>query len=155
MHCGVMVTGYNEGDWERLLAEDYSRPPAVSDARNMAIKLVPGGHPHHATAEAAANAAIAGDIAPLDVASIVLSSAKYLTRPGPKHPTDLIGVAHSPCLLHRGAIADRGYGWIHASSEKVADPVIARLIDKITVDPNPRRTRTAFRTTTARRSRSG
>ena len=32
MHCGVMVTGYNQGDWERLLAEDYSRPPAVSDA---------------------------------------------------------------------------------------------------------------------------
>jgi len=20
MHCGVMVTGYNQGDWERLLA---------------------------------------------------------------------------------------------------------------------------------------
>jgi len=31
MHCGVMVTGYNQRDWERLLAEDYSRPPAVSD----------------------------------------------------------------------------------------------------------------------------
>ena len=35
MHCGVMVTGYNQGDWERLLAEDYGRPPAVSDAANM------------------------------------------------------------------------------------------------------------------------
>src|SRR5207249_7264394 len=35
MHCGVMVTGYNQGDWERLLAENYSRPPAVSDAANM------------------------------------------------------------------------------------------------------------------------
>ena len=34
-HCGVMVTGYNQGDWERLLAEGYSRPPAVSDAANM------------------------------------------------------------------------------------------------------------------------
>jgi len=27
MHCGVMVTGYNQGDWKRLLAEDHSRPP--------------------------------------------------------------------------------------------------------------------------------
>ena len=27
MHCGVMVTGYNQGDWERLLAGDYTRPP--------------------------------------------------------------------------------------------------------------------------------
>ena len=35
MHCGVMVTGYNQGDWERLLSEDYGRPPAVSDAANM------------------------------------------------------------------------------------------------------------------------
>src|SRR5882672_8014951 len=104
---------------------------------NMAIKLVPGGHPHHAAAEAAANAAIAGDVDPLDVASIVLSSAKYRTLPGPKHPTDSIGVAHSPAYFIAAAIADRGYGWIHASPEKVADPVIARLIDKITVDPNP------------------
>ncbi len=35
MHCGVMVTGYNQGDWERLLREDYTRPPTVSDAANM------------------------------------------------------------------------------------------------------------------------
>jgi 2-methylcitrate dehydratase PrpD len=104
---------------------------------NMAIKLVPGGHPHHAAAEAAANATIAGDVDPHDVASIVLSSAKYRTLPGPKHPTDLIGVAHSPAYFIAAAIADRGYGWIHASPEKVTDPVIARLIDKITVDPNP------------------
>src|SRR5439155_505827 len=104
---------------------------------NRAIKLVPGGHPHHAAAEAAANAAIAGDVDPHDVASIVLSSAKYRTLPGPKHPTDLIGVAHSPAYFIAAAIADRGYGWIHAAPEKVADPVIARLIDRITVDPNP------------------
>src|SRR5882672_11627384 len=104
---------------------------------NMAIKLVPGGHPHHAAAEAAANAAIAGDVDPLDVASIVLSSAKYRTLPGPKHPTDSIGVAHSPAYFIAAAITDRGYGWIHASPEKVTDPVIAQLIDKISVDPNP------------------
>ena len=106
-------------------------------ATNMAIKLVPGGHPHHAAAEAAANAAIAGNVDPADVASVVLSSAKYRTLPGPRHPTDLIGVAHSPAYFIAAAIADRGYGWIHASPEKVSDPVIARLIDKISVDPNP------------------
>jgi hypothetical protein len=98
---------------------------------------VPGGHPHHAAAEAAANVAIAGNVDPHDVASIVLSSAKYRTLPGPKHPTDLIGVAHSPAYFIAAAIADRGYGWIHASAEKVADPVIAQLIDKITVAPTP------------------
>tara|TARA_Y100000588_G_scaffold93939_2_gene101695 strand:- start:10239 stop:11357 length:1119 start_codon:yes stop_codon:yes gene_type:complete len=30
-----MVTGYNQGDWERLLDEDYGRPPTISDAQNM------------------------------------------------------------------------------------------------------------------------
>ena len=35
MHCGVMVTGYNQGDWDRLMKEDYDRPPKVSDAENM------------------------------------------------------------------------------------------------------------------------
>src|SRR3989441_3915130 len=88
-------------------------------ATNMAVKLVPGGHPHHAAAEAAANAAIAGNVDPADVASIVLSSAKYRTLPAPKHPTDLIGVAHSPAYFIAAAVADRGYGWIHASPAKV------------------------------------
>jgi 2-methylcitrate dehydratase PrpD len=103
----------------------------------MAIKLVPGGHPHHAAAEAAANAAIAGNVDPADVAGIMLSAAKYRTLPGPQHPTDLIGVAHSPAYFVAAAVADRGYGWMHASPAKVADPVIARLIDKIAVDPDP------------------
>ena len=105
---------------------------------DMAIKLVPGGHPHHAAAEAAANAAIAGHVDPADVADIRLSSAKYRTLPGPRHPTDLIGVAHSPAYFIAAAVADRHYGWIHVSPVKVADPVIRRLIDKVTVDPNPR-----------------
>ena len=42
MHCGVMVTGYNQGDWDRLLAGDYDRPPAVSDAENMDDTLYMG-----------------------------------------------------------------------------------------------------------------
>ncbi|MFN8027486.1 MAG: LLM class flavin-dependent oxidoreductase [Acidimicrobiia bacterium] len=35
MHCGVMVTGYNQGDWSRLMAGDYSRPPEVPDHEHM------------------------------------------------------------------------------------------------------------------------
>src|SRR2546423_363260 len=42
MHCGVMVTGYNQGDWERLLREDYPRPPTISDAANMDDTLYMG-----------------------------------------------------------------------------------------------------------------
>ncbi len=42
MHCGVMVTGYNQGDWGRLMAGDYNRPPTVSDAENMDDTLYMG-----------------------------------------------------------------------------------------------------------------
>ncbi|MDE2778850.1 MAG: LLM class flavin-dependent oxidoreductase [Chloroflexota bacterium] len=42
MHCGVMVTGYNQGDWPRLMEGDYGRPPAVPDAQNMDDTLYMG-----------------------------------------------------------------------------------------------------------------
>ena len=42
MHCGVMVTGYNQGDWPRLMAEDYDRPPEIPDARNLDDTLYMG-----------------------------------------------------------------------------------------------------------------
>ena len=42
MHCGVMVTGYNQGDWDRLMKGDYDRPPDVSDAENMDNTLYMG-----------------------------------------------------------------------------------------------------------------
>ena len=42
MHCGVMVTGYNQGDWPRLMAEDYSRPPDVPDYKNLEDTLYMG-----------------------------------------------------------------------------------------------------------------
>jgi alkanesulfonate monooxygenase SsuD/methylene tetrahydromethanopterin reductase-like flavin-dependent oxidoreductase (luciferase family) len=37
-----MVTGYNQGDWERLLAGDYDRPPAIPDYKNMEETLMMG-----------------------------------------------------------------------------------------------------------------
>ena len=42
MHCGVMVTGYNQGDWPRLMAGDYTRPPDVADYLNMEQTLSMG-----------------------------------------------------------------------------------------------------------------
>ena len=42
MHCGVMVTGYNQGDWPRLMAEDYDRPPDVPDYMNLEDTLYMG-----------------------------------------------------------------------------------------------------------------
>jgi 2-methylcitrate dehydratase PrpD len=106
----------------------------VSD---MAIKLVPGGHPHHALAEAAANAARDGHIAPDEVDSITLSRPGVTVLAGPLHPTDLIGMAHSPAYFLAAGAADHGLSWAHATREKIADRVIHRLIDKIRVGAPP------------------
>jgi 2-methylcitrate dehydratase PrpD len=104
---------------------------------DMAIKLVPGGHPHHALAEAAANAARDGGITPDEVESITLSRPGVTALAGPLHPTDLIGVAHSPAYFLAAGAADHGFSWEHATPAKIADPVIHRLIDKVRIGPPP------------------
>ena len=61
---------------------------------DMAIKLVPGGHPYHALAEAAANAARDADIMPEAVESITVSRPGFTALTGPLHPTE---GAHEAC----------------------------------------------------------
>lgn len=112
---------------------------------DMAIKLVPGGHPYHAFAEAAANAARKGDIAPEDVDSITISRPGFSKLTGPLHPADLIGMAHSPAYFTAAGVADRSFGWVHATDAKIADPVIHGLIDKVRVGLPPARNPEAYR----------
>jgi 2-methylcitrate dehydratase PrpD len=104
---------------------------------DLAIKLMPGGHPYHAFAEAAANAAREGNIAASDVESITIARPGFTKLSGPLHPADLIGMAHSPAYFTAAGVADHGFGWIHASDAKIADPVIHALIDKVRVGPAP------------------
>lgn len=104
---------------------------------DMAIKLVPGGHPYHAFAEAAAKAARAGGFAPDEIESIEVSRPGLTKLGGPLHPADLIDMAHSPANFLAAGAADRGFGWANANPAKIADPVIHRLIDKVRVGPQP------------------
>jgi 2-methylcitrate dehydratase PrpD len=105
---------------------------------DMAIKLMPGGHPYHAIAEAAAFAAIDGDVDPAGVARIILSAAQFTHLDGPTHPKDLIGAAHSVVYFAAAAVADRGFRWEHITDPaKMSDPSIYRLLDKVELDPNP------------------
>jgi 2-methylcitrate dehydratase PrpD len=104
---------------------------------DMAIKLAPGGHPYHALAEAAALAAKEGDILPEAIESITVSRPDFTALTGPLHPTDLIGMAHSPAYFLAAGAADRDFSWIHATAQKIADPVIHRLIDKVRVGVPP------------------
>jgi 2-methylcitrate dehydratase PrpD len=98
---------------------------------DMGIKLVPGGHPHHAIAEAAANAARAGNVSPEDVESIAISRPGSRALSGPQYPTDLIGIAHSPAYFAACGVADRNYAWAHAFEEKINDPRIRGLLGKV------------------------
>jgi 2-methylcitrate dehydratase PrpD len=104
---------------------------------DMAVKLVPGGHPYHALAEAAANAATEGNIAPQDIESITVSRPDFTALTGPLHPTDLIDMAHSPAYFLAAGAADHDFSWVHATAAKIADPVIHRLIDRVRVGPPP------------------
>jgi len=104
---------------------------------DMAVKLVPGGHPYHALAEAAANAARDGNIAAAEIDSITVSRPGMAALTGPLHPKDLIDMAHSPAYFVAAGAADRGFSWAHAGAEKIADPVIHGLIDKVRVGSPP------------------
>lgn len=104
---------------------------------DMAIKLVPGSHPYHALAEASANAAREGDIAAADIAAITASRPGMTALTGPRHPADLIDMAHSPAYFLAAGAADKTFGWVHATQEKIDDPVIHGLIDKVKVGPEP------------------
>jgi 2-methylcitrate dehydratase PrpD len=104
---------------------------------DMGIKLVPGGHPHHAVAEAAANAAREGNVKPDEVESIAISRPGFQGFTGPQFPTDLIGVAHSPAYFAACGVAERNFSWEHAFEEKINNPAIRSLLGKVKVDPPP------------------
>jgi 2-methylcitrate dehydratase PrpD len=106
-------------------------------ATDMAIKLVPGGHPYHAFGEAAANAATKGDISPEQIAAIIVTRPHMRELAGPRHPKDLIDMAHSPAYFAAAGARDRRFGWEHAGKDKIGDPVIHALIDKVRVGPPP------------------
>ena len=121
--AGAIATGGMGDSWD-----------IVTD---MAIKLVPGGHPYHALAEAAAKAVRDGNIKPADIAAIVISRPGMTALNGPLHPADLIDMAHSPAYFTAAGAADGTFGWANASPAKIADPTIHRLIDLVRVGPPP------------------
>lgn len=112
---------------------------------DMALKLVPGGHPSHSLAEAAANAAIQGDIKPEEISAIIVSRPGLTEMKGPRHPENLVDMAHSPFYFVAAGAADRTFGFQHASPEKIPDPVIHSLTDLVQVGPEPTVDRDKYR----------
>jgi 2-methylcitrate dehydratase PrpD len=104
---------------------------------HMAIKLVPGGHPYHAIGEASANAARMGDVQASEITAINISRPDAHQIKGPRHPTDLIGVAHSPYYFAAAGAVDRAFTWAHATPEKIKNPEIRRLLDLVEIGEPP------------------
>jgi len=104
---------------------------------DMAIKLMPGGHPFHAIAEAAATAAIEGNVDPSEVQTITISAAQMRDWHSKTHPRDLIGAAHSVVYFVAASVADRRFDWEHMTAAKMTDPLITQLQDKVIFDPHP------------------
>ena len=104
---------------------------------DMAIKLMPGGHPFHAIAEAAATAAIEGNVDPREVERITISAAQMRDWGSKAHPRDLIGAAHSVVYFVAASVADRRFGWDHMTEAKMTAPLITALQDKVVFDQHP------------------
>ena len=138
----VQVFGGPEADAVGIIRDLGRDWDIVTD---LAFKLVPGGHPYHAFAEAAANAARAGNVAPEQISAIVVSRPGLTNLPGPMHPKDLIDMAHSPAYFAAAGARDKRFGWEHASPDKIADPVIHALIDKVRVGTQPTENVSAYR----------
>ena len=112
---------------------------------DMAIKLAPGGHPYHAFGEAAANAVAEGGIKPDEIENITLSRPGMEEISGPRHPRDLIDMAHSPSYFAAAGAADADFSWIHASPSKLEDPIINQLIDKVIIGAPPQTEQARYR----------
>jgi 2-methylcitrate dehydratase PrpD len=102
-------------------------------ATHLTIKIWPGSTPLSAAVESAANAAIAGDVDPAEVASIRVAGPRFKTLIGHRHPKDLPGAIHSVAYFLSSAVVDREFTWAHVSMDKVLDPTIDRLQDLVDV----------------------
>jgi 2-methylcitrate dehydratase PrpD len=103
----------------------------------LAIKLWPGAHPFSGTLEAAVNAARQANVPAENVAKILIAGPDRTTVGGSRRPRDLVEAIHSLPYFVASAVADREFTWIHATEGKIFDPVVARLMGVVELDPAP------------------
>jgi 2-methylcitrate dehydratase PrpD len=103
----------------------------------LAIKLWPGAHPLSGMLEAAVTAAREGNVAPNDVAQILVAGPSVRTMFGSKRPKDHVEAIHSLPYFVASAIADRNFTWVHATAAKIFDPAVQRLMALVEPDPSP------------------
>jgi 2-methylcitrate dehydratase PrpD len=117
------------------LTADLGKSWNVTDY--LAIKLWPGAHPLSGMLEAAVTAAREGNIAPNDVAQILVSGQAVRTMFGSRRPKDHVEAIHSLPYFVASAIADKNFTWVHATAAKIFDPAVQRLMALVEPDPSP------------------
>lgn len=103
----------------------------------LAIKVWPGAHPLSGTVEATIMAARENDIAPDDVAQILVAGSFVSIMFGSRRPKDHIEAIHSMPYFVASAIADKNFTWVHATPEKIFNPVVQELMSLVDPDPSP------------------
>jgi 2-methylcitrate dehydratase PrpD len=103
----------------------------------FAIKLWPGAHPLSGMVEAAVTAARENNIAPDDVAQILVAGPFVRTMFGSRRPKDHVEAIHSMPYFVASAIADKTFTWVHATADKIFDPVVQKLMSVVDPDPSP------------------
>jgi 2-methylcitrate dehydratase PrpD len=102
-----------------------------------AVKLWPGAHPFSGTVEAAVNASRQANVSPDEVAKILIAGQNRTTVGGSRRPKDLVEAIHSLPYFVASAVADRDFTWVHATEAKIFNPIVARLMELVELDPAP------------------
>jgi 2-methylcitrate dehydratase PrpD len=118
-----------------LLTVDFGKQWDIADY--LAIKLWPGAHPFSGTVEAAVNAARQANVSPDRVTKIFIAGPDRTTVGGSRRPRDLVEAIHSLPYFVASAVADKDFTWVHATEGKIFNPVVARLMELVEIDPAP------------------
>ena len=122
-------------DAVRLLTSDLGQRWDIVEF--LAIKLWPGAHPFSGTLEAGVNVARQANVPADGVAKILIAGPDRTTIGGSRRPRDLVEAIHSLPYFVASAVADKEFTWIHATEGKIFDPVVARLMGLVELDPAP------------------
>jgi 2-methylcitrate dehydratase PrpD len=107
---------------------------------DMAIKFAPGGHPYHAFGQAAGLAVRRGGISADEIDAITIWRPELSA--GGIHPHDFASMIHSPAYYAAAGAADGELSWQHGKVDKLGDPTIRSLMEKVRVEPLPVSTET-------------
>ena len=133
---GGFVDTFGGGrDAVRMLSTDLGQRWDIVEF--LAIKLWPGAHPFSGTLEAAVNAARQAKVPADGVAKILIAGPDRTNIGGSRRPRDLVEAIHSLPYFVASAVADKEFTWIHATEGKIFDPVVARLMNVVELDPTP------------------